>query len=62
MLLAIGEADQERPKIWYGNLLFENMGGFVYLDVILVDKNHRNRFICISNFYEIMIKPLILDR
>ena len=51
MLLAIEEVIGIVRCILYGNLLFENKGGFVYLDVILVDKNHSNRVICISNFY-----------
>lgn len=47
MLLAIYELIGVVPSFLYGNLLFENMGGFVYFDVILFDKNHSLRVICI---------------
>ena len=52
MLLDIEEVIGIVPAILYGNLLFENKGGFVYLDVILVDKNPSIRVICIRNFYD----------
>ena len=47
MLLAIMELIGVVPSFLYGNLLFENMGGFVYFDVILFDKNRSVRVICI---------------